>query len=280
LTQLGFTPNEAQVYLALIQNGPIGASAIASATGLARTVVYPTLDALVDQGLVEAGHGYGSRFSAVPADRALRHLLLERERITTEVIDGFAALHEPAEPAPAEFIQVIRSPRAVAERFERLHLEVERQVDVFCKPPILVSPDNPAQDQVRRRGVRCRGLYEKATLDDLRLRPYLRKWIAGGEEARSYDGELPHKLAIFDRKVALMPLVRPGEQTTTVLIRHPHLVQTLSLAFEYLWEQSKPVVINKEEQVKAPVMKQRKRRSHGKKSRPVLSSANRIHDGA
>ena len=55
LGQLGLSPVEVQVYLALVQNGSLGASAIATATGLARTSVYPTLDALVNKGLVDAG---------------------------------------------------------------------------------------------------------------------------------------------------------------------------------------------------------------------------------
>src|SRR5438046_4044194 len=87
LKQLGFTLNEANVYLALIQKGAMTATAIAATTGLARTAVYPTLNSLVDQGLVDAGEGYGSKFSAVPAEHALPHLMLERERLTREVID-------------------------------------------------------------------------------------------------------------------------------------------------------------------------------------------------
>src|SRR6478736_4366890 len=133
LTQLGLTPTEAQVYLALVQNGPMGASAIAVATGLARTAVYPTLGALVDKGLAEAGEGYGSRFSPVPAEKALPHLLaadkaalLHRERLTDEVIELISLLEEQAEQTETvsdELLQVLRGPRALTERFERLQLE-------------------------------------------------------------------------------------------------------------------------------------------------------------
>jgi sugar-specific transcriptional regulator TrmB len=271
LTQLGFTPNEAQVYLALVQNGPLGASAIANATGLARTVVYPTLDSLVDQGLVEAGHGYGSRFSAVPPERALHHLLLERERLTNDVIEKISSLEEPVEAAPAEFIQVIRSPRATAERFERLQLEAEKGVYALVKAPLFGGRGNPAQEKARRRGVRFRAIYEKAALEDPAIKPYLAQWLENGEEARVFDGELPHKLAIVDSKIALMPLFLPGQQMKAVLIQHSQLVQTLSLAFDHLWERSKPLTISSP----APLPKQgtpitqrisrNGRRSHSKK---------------
>src|SRR5438132_1568657 len=155
LEQLGFTANEANVYLALIQKGALTATAIAAATSLARTAVYPTLNSLVDQGLVDAGEGYGSKFSAVPAERALPHLMLERERLTRQVIERISSLEVPVETAPEELIQVIRSPRAVVERFARLQLEAEQQVESFVKAPILTGlAGNPAQAKAQKRGVR------------------------------------------------------------------------------------------------------------------------------
>ncbi len=248
LTQLGLTPTEAQVYMALLQNGALGASAIAAATGLARTAVYPSVGSLVDKGLVNAGEGYGSRFSAVPAEQALPHLLehdkealLQRERLTRELVERISSLEEREEAAPDEIIQVIRSPRAVAERFERLELEAERQIDIFCKPPYFSGTGNPTQATALRRGVHVRGLYERPGLKDPGVKPYFSSWISAGEEARVCDGELPHKLAIFDAQVVLMPLIRPGEPTKTLLIRHPQLAQSLSLAFEYVWERSEPI---------------------------------------
>lgn len=252
LMQLGLTPTEAQVYMTLVQNGAMGASAIAAATGLARTAVYPTLGSLVDKGLADAGEGYGSRFSAVPADRALpllmaadKETLLFRECLTMEVIDRIStleeALEERAETAPNEVIQVLRSARAVADRFERLELEAERQIDIWTKPPFFSRNGNPSIKKALRRGLKARSLYEKAALDDPAVKPFISGWLAAGEEARIYDGELPHKLAIFDLQVVLMPLIRPGEQTKTILIRHEELAQSLSLAFQFVWDRSEPI---------------------------------------
>jgi sugar-specific transcriptional regulator TrmB len=272
LSQLGLTPTEAQVYVALLQNGAMGASAIAAATGLARTAVYPAVGSLVDKGLAHGGEGYGSRFSAVSADEALPHLLaadkealLHRERLTSEVIDRISAIEERAESAPDEVIQVIRSPRAVAERFERLELEAEKQIDIWTKPPFFSGKGNQTLEKALRRGVKARSLYEKAALEDPAVKPYFHKWITAGEEARIYDGDLPHKLAIFDSEIVLMPLIRPGEQTKTLLIRHAQLAQSLSLAFQFVWDRSEPVAAerNKGESSKSPLLVRGKRdRNH------------------
>jgi HTH-type transcriptional regulator, sugar sensing transcriptional regulator len=252
LEELGLLPAEAQIYLALVRNGPLGASAIANVTKVPRSSVYPTLNALIDKGLVEGGAGYGSRFSAVRAELALPTLirrekeeLLHRESVAKKLTEHLSSLAEPVEAVPEELIEVIRNPRAVAERFERLELEAERQIDIFTKPPFFIAAanraPNPALEKALRRGVRSRSLYEKATLDDPGIKPYLTKWIAAGEEARIYDGELPHKMVIFDSQVVLMPLFLPGEQMRALLIRNAQLAQSLSLAFQYVWDRSEPV---------------------------------------
>ena len=252
LEELGLLPAEAQIYLALIRNGPLGASAIANVTKVPRSSVYPTLTALIDKGLVEGGAGYGSRFSAVRAELALPTLirrekeeLSRRESVANKLTEHLSSLAEPVEAGSEEVIEVIRSPRAVAERFERLELEAERQIDIFTKPPFFIAAanraPNPALQKALRRGVRSRSLYEKTAIEDAAIKPFLARWVAAGEEARIYDGELPHKLAIFDSQIVFMPLIRSGEQTKTVLIRHPQLAQSLTLAFEHLWDRSEPL---------------------------------------
>ena len=250
LEKLGLSTAEAQIYLLLERNAaPMTASAIVTATGVPRSSVYPTLTRLADRGLIEAEAGYGGRFSAVPAERALPSLMLrEREELKQreEIASALAAeLKSVTERAinngEAELIQVLRDPRVIAERFERLQLEAEKLVEVFCKAPFFAPIENKSEDTVLRRGVRARSLYERAVLDSADMRRHLERWIASGEEARVYNGELPHKLAIFDRQNILMPLVAPGGQGRTLFIRHPQLATSLGMLFDFLWESAEPI---------------------------------------
>lgn len=251
LEELGLSTGEAQVYLALLRTaGGLGASAVATTTGIPRTSIYPILNALLEKGMVEGEAGYGSRFRAVRPKQALPSLIvrekeevLQRERLAGELVDQLESLAEPAESnGEAEIIQVLRDPRLIAERFERLQLEAEQQVEVFIKAPIF-NPryTNPTQEKAMRRGVRFRGLYERAIVDSPEIHPYLSKWIAAGEEARVHEGELPHKLAIFDRQYILMPLITPAGQGRTLFIRHPQLARTLGVAFDALWDRAEPI---------------------------------------
>jgi len=255
LQKLGLSTPEAQIYLTLLRSGSLGASAVMNMTGIPRSTVYPTLNSLLDRGLVEAEAGYGGRFSAIPAEQALPSLIarareellqevVQRERIASELAKQLQTLAQPAENnGESELIQVLRDPRVIAERFERLELEAERQIDGFIKAPIFCRSDNPPLGKALRRGVRVRGLYERAVLDDPAVKPTLASFIAKGEEARLYEGELPHKLAIFDRKNILLPLITPTGQGRTLFIRHPQLAASLEMLFESLWERAKPIAL-------------------------------------
>lgn len=248
LQELGLLPAEAQVYLALARNGALGGSALASITGFPRSSVYLTLNSLLDKGLIEGGAGHGSRFSVVQPDKALPSLVLQekeaiaqREKVAAHLGQRLSSLVEPAETGPDEMIQVIRSARGVADRYERLQLEAKRQIEGFVKAPLFVTPGNPVQRKAQRRGVHYRALYERAVLDEPGVKKYLTDWMALGEEVRIYDGELPHKLAIFDRKRVLAHLSMPGDQMRTLYIRHPELAASLGITFEALWAESEPL---------------------------------------
>jgi sugar-specific transcriptional regulator TrmB len=277
LQELGLLPAEAQIYLALVRNGALSGSAIASVTGFPRSSVYLTLNSLLDKGLIEGGAGHGSRFSVVPPDKALPSLIVQekeaiaqREKVAAHLGRRLSSLVEPAETGPDELIQVIRSARGVADRYERLQLETERQIEGFVKAPLFVTPGNPVQSKAHRRGVHYRALYERAVLDEPGVKKYLTSWMALGEEVRIYDGELPHKLVIFDRKRVLAHLSMPGDQMRTLYIQHPELAASLGVAFEALWRESEPltpVAGNKSHGQSAPI-RVRKRSGNGQASRP------------
>ena len=249
LVELGLSLTEAQVYLALIQNASLSASALATATDLSRTSVYQILCSLTDKGLVQSGAGYGSKFAVVAPEQALpalvareKQTIAERERIADELAETLAPLVADAEFALDDTVQVIRTPHAITQRYERLQLEAERTIDATVKAPILnPRKNNPAQEKAQRRGVHYRGLYEKAAIEDAAIKPNLQAWIAGGEEARVYDGELPYKLTIFDGEIALITLTKRGDTWLTLFVRHEPLAKSLTEWFNLLWEKAKPL---------------------------------------
>jgi sugar-specific transcriptional regulator TrmB len=249
LKELGLSDMEAAIYLVLLRRGALGASTIASAAKIPRTSVYPALGALAQKGLVDAGAGYASKFSALPPERALPGLiaretvaLRNREKISAELVTQLSSFTGTEESAgEIETFQVLRDPRVVGSRFERLLSEAKEQIDCFVKAPMLIPRyDNPLQKEAKRRGVRIRGLYEAAVLEQPEINPYLTQWKGEGEEMRVYHGSLPHKLAIFDRQHILMPLITASGEGRTLSIKHPQLAESLGMLLDYLWKEATP----------------------------------------
>lgn len=260
LEQLGLSTAEAGIYLALLKCGPLGASAIAAATDIPRTSVYPALSSLADKGLIEESAGHRGRFSPLPPQTALPALIARQEEALSQRRDLAQELAEKLEAAqgtnalgPDEFVQVLRDPRAGVDRFTRLELESEESMDIFTKPPFFNRNENTPQLKAMNRGVRVRSIYEKAAVEDPAVKPHLHKWLSGGEEGRIFDGVLPHKMAIFDRKVVLMPMIMPGDQTRILIVRNEALAESFSMAFEHAWEKSQPLMPAKAARVQRKV---------------------------
>ena len=271
LEKWGLAPLEAQVYLALVRNAQsVGASAIATAAGIPRPSVYPLLKSLAEKGIVQNGEGYGSRFAALPPNEALPRLiaaekekLSERERLTSDLIRGLGLLaNQKPQASETELIEIIRDPRIRGERFQQLQREAEREVDTLASvasvPLQQRRSGNPALCESLRRGIKHRVIYEPALLKHEYIAPYLKGWIELGEEARVHKGHLPLKFALFDDKIAWMPLEvnTPRHPVISLVIRHHALGQTLRLLFDYLWKQSEPLRLG--------AKRARPRRRHGK----------------
>jgi sugar-specific transcriptional regulator TrmB len=263
LQRLGLSQIEAQIYLTLLRKGGTWkAAAIAASMQVARSTAYEAINSLKDRGLLEGDTGYGSRLTAVPVGRALpgliaaereelverEHELSQREHLVDDLVKELETITASAasDDADHKMVEVLRDPRSVLDRFEHLQLEAQSSIDAFTKPPYFDRGGNKAEQDALRRGVRTRAIYEKAGIEDPAIKPFFHKWITAGEEARIHDGELPHKMVIFDRKVVLMPLFTPGEEMRGVLIRNAQLAENLSLAFQFIWEKSKPVVVEAE----------------------------------
>ncbi len=271
LERWGLSKAQAQVYLALVSHPKtLGASALAAAAGVPRPSVYSVLESLVDKGMVRNGEGYGSRFAALPPEEALPQLMAadkervaEREILTGELVRGLGLLAgEKEKSSGTDLIEILRDPRAVEAGFRKLQSQASKEVRTLVKGPFVLKKlnrkGNPAERESLGRGVKHRAIYESALLTDEHVAPFLEGWIAAGEDARSYDGELPLKLVLFDSKIAWVPLQTDAVRhpVVSVLIRHHALGQALGLLFEYLWQESKPITFDR-----PPASKTKKKRA-------------------
>src|SRR5438046_10753281 len=92
LQELGLLAAEAHVYLVLVRNGALIGTAAASVTGYPRSSVYLTLNSLLHKGLIEVGHGHGSRFFVVTPDKALPSPDMQRKAALVQSVQTAAHL--------------------------------------------------------------------------------------------------------------------------------------------------------------------------------------------
>jgi sugar-specific transcriptional regulator TrmB len=285
LEQWGLSSPEAQVYLTLVRNAErAGASAIASASGMPRPSVYPILKALVEKGMVQNGEGYGSEFAALPPDEALPRLLAaekeklkEREQLTGDLIKKLRVeVGKKPKTLETKLIELLRDPRVRGERFQQLQREAKQEVNTLASvanvPLEQRRQGNPALCESLRRGIKHRVIYEAAILEHEYIAPFLKGWIELGEEARVYRGHLPLKVALFDDKIAWIPLEvnAPRHPVISLVIRHHALGQTLRLLFDYLWNESEPLTL--ESQAKRSGRNQGKSVAKKKSRNPATKS--------
>ncbi|MCQ4084571.1 TrmB family transcriptional regulator [Streptomyces sp. RB6PN25] len=255
LVSLGLARYEARVYLALIRRESYTAAQVAREADVPRQRIYDVLDALVRRRLATAHPGRVATFSAVDPELALTRLMSEQrealermERVSTTLTAALLPLWSDgrSHSDPLDYIEVLRDPKAISERFADIQEQAGHELLSFSKPPFVTPADNTAGLKAARRlsrsGGTFRSIYTYEALDVPEIREAVERFGRAGEETR-FTEELPIKLVIADASLALFDMPDPvaGTGATTCLyIEHPALAACLRLAFLSVWDNASP----------------------------------------
>ena len=133
--------------------------------------------------------------------------------------------------------------------YDRIVARAEDELLVFNRPPYSQGADqvNPVVLEMLARGVRARALYAEEQWEAPGAKPF-RQAMAVYHEAGvmgALTDELPIKLAVVDRKVALLAMTDPVLPDigfpTTLLVEHPGFAGIQAEGFERLWEHAQPL---------------------------------------
>lgn len=246
---LGLNNYEARVLVALVRFGPSSAADLARLSGVHRTSVYPVLQELCAKGLAVPLPGRLSQWVSPGRDEVLDALYAYQEerlrRMRGRVERTRQALAELAADevsAPLPFVH-LRSAAQVGRIYEELLAEAEQEVLVFNLPPYSSRPGSIQRPiiEMLTRGVRSRVLYQAAHIQaaDAAWRQEHAAYIEAGVQARVVD-ELPCKLAVVDRKAAILPMTDSVAidlgYPTTLFIQHSGVAALTADGFERSWE--------------------------------------------
>ncbi|MFD9075511.1 LuxR C-terminal-related transcriptional regulator [Streptomyces lasiicapitis] len=267
LSGLGVGPGDERVYRALLAAPGSTPAELAAVTGLTEARVRRHAASLSRLGLLTGasehtevtgdaedtertegseGTEEAARLTPAPPDVALEVLALRRQEEIAHARLAAAGLTEEFRAGRlrggSSPVQVLRGREAIAQQFFQTQQMAKSEILILDKPPYVVEPLR-RQDNVQRerldKGLRYRAIYDQAGLDGPGRVEATRDLAARGEESRVL-ADVPLKLVVADRRVALVPFVLPSEEEILVL-QQSALLDGLIALFELLWQRATPL---------------------------------------
>jgi DNA-binding CsgD family transcriptional regulator/DNA-binding MarR family transcriptional regulator len=248
LKAVGLTPVEEQVYRALVRARSMSPAEIRQRLDLSSEQADAVFGSLAAKGLVTSTAGSSKRLVVAPVDVAGEALLLRRlEELQTARLEfvrlaeeyrsvgGSNSVDELIEIAPAEAVPML---------FEQLQRQAQSEVWMITAPPYAVPSDkNSVEIERLACGVAYLGLYTREALEEPGAVETIRHYVDAGEQARMLPG-LTMKLAVFDRKVAIVPVShasRISGGSDCLIVHVCSLLDALMELFERLWVSAMPM---------------------------------------
>lgn len=250
LTQIGFTINQAKIYLSLLKQGEMDGRSISKSAKVPRPETYRTLAELQKKGLVERKIATPYKFKATPLEYGLQVLQLqqvqkcrEMQEKTKEVLRKFQNLFiKPSEEQEYRLITVEGKERLL-QIIKLEHSNAQRSVDILSTLPrwsqILDSCLESYLKALERK-VRYRVVIEKPQ-GKIVLQENVRTLMKKPNfQLKLSRDSLKCNMAIFDEKEATINLLPSKSLTDAPLLwtNHPSFISMSQDHFNIVWASS------------------------------------------
>jgi DNA-binding CsgD family transcriptional regulator len=253
LSVLGLSVEQERVYEVVATAPSRRAADLAMATRLTPAEVGNALERLQRLGLVVADPGDEESYSVAPVELAVDALvhahqdaLLRAQAFGRDLAQRAARTREV--DRPEQLVSVVVGREAMGSISQQVQRSAAEEVLSLDRPPYLAPYSHegtgydPEQAARMQAGVRYRTVFDQGLLDDSAVVARIRRDAAAGEQGRVL-ADLPLKLIVADRSLALLPLMDEvhDEQPAALLIRTSVLVDSLVALFEALWRVASPL---------------------------------------
>nr|WP_306238019.1 MULTISPECIES: LuxR C-terminal-related transcriptional regulator [unclassified Ornithinimicrobium] len=167
----------------------------------------------------------------------------ELDRAQAAARELVTELRTPEQLRPDSVIEVLAGRGAIATRFAQLLTTAREEVLVLDRPPY-VSDYSESDEAVHTQlaaGVAVYGIYSGESLEDGPGTEEAYRAAAAGERSRLH-ADVPMKLVVADREVALLPLSLEAPGDSALVVHSSALLDALQRMFWLLWEQAVPIV--------------------------------------
>ncbi|MFD9356178.1 helix-turn-helix domain-containing protein [Streptomyces sp. NPDC060031] len=247
LGAIGLDEGQESAYRALVALGAAEVPDLAHRLTLPVPQTERALRHLERHGLAAQSSARPGRWVAAPPGVALGALLTQ-QRHELEQAELAAALlaqeyrAEAAEPAVHDLVEVVTGASAVAHRFHQLQLGAVEEVCALVsgRPQVVTGTDNEAEERAAVRGVEYRVVIEREVLTTPSGIREASTALARGERIR-VTGQVPTKLVIADRTLAMVPLTVRGAEPAALVVHASGLLESLMGLFEAVWREALPL---------------------------------------
>jgi len=256
LEDLGLSPYESRLVLALLELGSANTIQLARLSGVPRTSTYRVLEELQTKALVNRVEQPGPAVWRSPgADEVMDRLETIQEARLSEFRERAGRVRSvlgerlSGRPGPElPYLHFVHDFAQAARIHNELMRTAENELLMFTRGPYARPPDtaNPVVLEMMARGVEARVLYDASELESPEGQAYvpsLEPYHRAGVQGRVAES-LPMKLAVFDRQKALLtvadPLLPQGGFSTTLHVDHAGFAEVLTGAFEDRWKDAQP----------------------------------------
>lgn len=247
LQPVGLTAHEENVYLLLLSQPELTPTELAELLDQPERLVAACLNILEDKGLV-ARSVEGCSYRTIAPDVMMQSLIAhKREELRRAEHSVGRLLTRAREPVARRngrenIVEIITGHDALVSRLDHLQRSAEREVLCFISATCPYRLLQRMLESVRGRGMRTRLAYDGQVLEAPGVLEDGRRQVAAGREVRIVSS-LPVALAIFDRRLALLPgFDADHEGVPEALIVGPSaLLDALLMYFETVWDRASPL---------------------------------------
>jgi HTH-type transcriptional regulator, sugar sensing transcriptional regulator len=253
LQALGLNAYEARSYLVLVGHPRFKALELAARAHVPRQKIYEVLDSLVEKGFARVIQDRTKLFSAVPPEQALSAYLsrrthaleaelAEQSKAASALLSDLASAYAQGQEGRGtlDFLRLVNDPGQTAGQFRSMLAAARVEYLEFSRPPYAVDPlDVEEILQARLRGVQCRLIVERGTLDAAHQR-FLAEYENAGVQIRQID-KVPMKMTVMDGRCGLLALVDPVTTKpawTAVVFEHEGMAEAMKSLFEDYWRRA------------------------------------------
>lgn len=250
MEKIGLDERESQVYLTLLEYGPLSASLIARKTNLGRTYIYDIAEDLKEKGLIsETEHQKMKTFVAEPPERLVTYLENRKSQIEkykgqlSTILPTLVALHQPSAVLPKiKFYEGREGIKAIyGDTLKGKHKEILQSVSV---KDILESPGKTFMSKyIKRRAqlnIKAKAIHDiegyagdkKTGYNSVTSKEFLREVRYPKRKV-----DFTAMIMIYGDKVAMMSTQK---ENFGFIVESREFTNTMREYFEAMWQTSTP----------------------------------------